>query len=368
MVTNLFSQIDRPILLLDEEKAKRNIRRMKVKADRLDIFFRPHFKTHQSEHIGEWFREEEVTAITVSSVAMAQYFADHGWRDITIAFTVNWRQMDAIMALAERVQLGLLVESQVAVDHLAANLLSPVDIWMKVDTGAHRTGISWDEPEVFYNLANKVQSFPQFNLRGLLTHAGQTYHAGSTVEVCRVYEESVGRVTGLRNALAVRGVAPLDVSVGDTPGCTLSHDLGTVQEIRPGNFVFFDAMQHQLGTCGTEDIAVALACPVVAKHPARHEVVIYGGAVHLSKDYYQADGHRSYGLVALPQEDGWGPSIDGAFVARLSQEHGIVHMENGFNQVNEGDLLCIYPAHSCLTVTLMKEYLTLSGDWISTLN
>ena len=82
----LFDTIKKPTLLLNANQTRKNIQWMVQKAGAEDIRLRPHFKTHQSAVIGEWFREAGVTAITVSSVDMAAYFADHGWKDITIAF------------------------------------------------------------------------------------------------------------------------------------------------------------------------------------------------------------------------------------------------------------------------------------------
>ena len=161
--------------------------------------------------------------------------------------------------------------------------------------------------------------------------------------------------------------------MGDTPGSSLCPDLGAVDEIRPGNFIFYDAQQAQIGSCRAEDVAVALACPVVACHPQRGEVIVYGGAVHLSKDFLVEGEQRMYGTVALPLEGAGGPSwsapLAGAYVAGLSQEHGIVRLPPAnLARVQVGDLLCILPAHSCLTVTLMKQYVTLTGKVIKTFN
>ena len=47
---------------------------MARKAKDNGLIFRPHFKTHQSIEIGEWFRESGVNKITVSSLTMANYF------------------------------------------------------------------------------------------------------------------------------------------------------------------------------------------------------------------------------------------------------------------------------------------------------
>jgi D-serine deaminase-like pyridoxal phosphate-dependent protein len=69
------STIATPTLLLDEGRARRNLDGMAARAARAGVRFRPHFKTHQSARIGEWFREAGVHSITVSSVRMAAYFA-----------------------------------------------------------------------------------------------------------------------------------------------------------------------------------------------------------------------------------------------------------------------------------------------------
>jgi D-serine deaminase-like pyridoxal phosphate-dependent protein len=141
-----------------------------------------------------------------------------------------------------------------------------------------------------------------------------------------------------------------------------------VDEIRPGNFIFFDAEQFCFGSCQFKDVAVALACPVVALHPERETVIVYGGAIHLSKDTWKENNVSSYGLVALPNEQGWGDLIPGAYVYSLSQEHGLVHIPaSAMAQIQIGDLLCILPAHSCLTIQAMQKYLTLDGRWVDTL-
>jgi len=174
----------------------------------------------------------------------------------------------------------------------------------------------------------------------------------------------------LRDALLTPpGQLPhLEVSVGDTPGCSICDDLGAVDEIRPGNFVFYDAMQLRLGACSAADIAIALACPVVALHPERREAIVYGGAIHLSKDSLCDDDRAIYGLIAFPTDDGWSDPVAGAYVAGLSQEHGIIRFgSEGFERVKVGSLLCVLPAHSCLTANLMGEYLSLTGEVIPVL-
>jgi D-serine deaminase-like pyridoxal phosphate-dependent protein len=126
-------------------------------------------------------------------------------------------------------------------------------------------------------------------------------------------------------------------------------------------------MQYSLGSCNLEDIAVAVACPVVTKSVPRNEVVIYGGAIHFSKDFlYKSNGERIYGYVVKLEERSWSKPIAGAYLANLSQEHGIIRAPKEFvEEVKAGDTLAILPVHSCLTANLMKGYLTLEGEGIN---
>lgn len=366
-----FAQISKPTLLLDERIARANIARMAAKARTSQVDFRPHFKTHQSAEIGEWFRDQGVRAITVSSLDMAAYFADHGWDDITLAFPANLRQMGEMSRLAERIRLGLLVESAETARALAQGLNVPVDLWIKVDTGNGRTGIAWQDIGSAQSIVQVAESSHRLRMRGLLTHAGQSYAAASPIRAAEIFTQSTSRLDQLRQSLSQHTGLPLRISTGDTPGCSAVTNFAPADEIRPGNFVFFDAEQYLMGTCDWQDIAVALICPVVAVHPERNEVVVYGGAIHLSKDDYTHQGQRMYGLVSLPApgadpaSPAWMAPLPGAWVDRLSQEHGVLHVPpESLVHLKVGELVCILPVHSCLTAQCMRRYHSRSGNWI----
>ncbi len=166
-----------------------------------------------------------------------------------------------------------------------------------------------------------------------------------------------------RNALRAAGL-DAEVSVGDTPGCSLVERFDGVEEVRPGNFVFYDLMQYRFGSCNEHDVAVAVACPVVARHPERGQIALYGGAVHLSNaSLVGPDGGVSYGAVALPASEGWSPMVAGSELVSLSQEHGIVQASEALLVDSKvGDIVVVVPVHSCLTANLLGRYLTLDGS------
>lgn len=356
-------KIRKPTLLLDRDRARANIERMAAKARASGVRLRPHFKTHQSAGVGAWFREFGVEAITTSSVEMAHYFARHGWQDISIAFPVNILEIEAINNLAGRVKLSLLVESEESVDFLAQNLAHPCGAWLKVDVGYGRTGIPWPDTARLAAVAERVNQAGRLSLHGLLTHAGHTYQARSGAQVITIYEQTVARLETVRDRVQAAGLGRLELSIGDTPSCSVVEEFSQVDEIRPGNFVFYDLTQLEIGACREEDIAVALACPVVARHPERGQMVIYGGAVHLSKESLTVGQTQIFGYVALLTAAGWGPRLPGVYLSGLSQEHGMVKADpTTINQFKVGDLVAVLPVHSCLTANLMKKYVTLEGE------
>jgi D-serine deaminase-like pyridoxal phosphate-dependent protein len=364
--------IIKPTLLLNKERTVRNIERMAKKAESSGVRFRPHFKTHQSAEIGEWFRGVGVHAITVSSVDMAVYFQQHGWQDILIAFPVNVLEIEQINTLAETTALSLLVESVETVCFLQQHLALPLTVWIKIDSGYHRTGLLCDDVEHIVAVAKSIAQSDKLSLAGILTHSGHTYKVRSQAKVREIYAETLKGMNAVRDTLQAEGCPHIEISIGDTPSCSIIEDFSDNDEIRPGNFVFYDVMQWEVGSCSEEDIAVAIACPVVAKHPERQEIVIYGGAVHLSKETITKsfDGGKEvpmFGLIALPEAHGWGQVIEGVYVSRLSQEHGIVKTTRAFfEQVNIGDLVIVLPVHSCLAVNLLRKYCTCEGDVIET--
>lgn len=354
-----------PTLMLDVPQTRANIARMAEKARQAGVDFRPHFKTHQSAAVGEWFRDLGVRTITVSSLAMARYFADCGWNDITLAVTANILERSRIDDLAGRIALHLTVDSRTAIEALAAGLTHRLEVWLKIDTGAGRTGVRWDQVDEAAALAAAVEAAPRLKLAGVLTHSGHSYRAGGPEEIRRVYSESVSRLLAVRRILLERGIAAGRVSYGDTPTCRLEDRFEGLDEIRPGVFVFYDLMQAELGVCADSEIAAAAACPVIGKYEARKQVVIHGGAVHLSKEaLFDGSGRPYFGCLAS-RRDGRLVVHREAPVVSLSQEHGTVQLSDEmFDRVGIGDMVLVVPAHTCLTCDLYASYTTYEGERI----
>lgn len=359
-------QIDRTMLLVDESVCRANIRRMATKAHQSGARFRPHFKTHQSLKIGEWFREAGVESITVSSVVMAEYFSG-SWHDITIAIPFNILEIPHVNRIDPACAINVCVLSEKTLTHLQADLQREVGVWVKIDVGYHRTGLQPDDNEV-EKIVRWFKAHGQsskMKLRGFLAHAGHSYSAGSAAAIRTIDKSARDTLEAVRDRY-LDSFESLEISLGDTPSCSVVENFRGVDELRPGNLVFYDLMQYTFGVCRLQDIAVAMACPVIARHSDK--LVVHGGSAHFSKDSFtDSDGNDCFGWVVDQKSadiaDGWNAANTGLRLTSLSQEHGII---TGPRKQRErydiGDYVLVLPVHSCLTGCSMKAYRTLSGE------
>jgi D-serine deaminase-like pyridoxal phosphate-dependent protein len=359
-----FIKISKPTLIIDRARCQRNIQLMADKAKTHNLIFRPHFKTHQSLEIGRWFKNIGIDKITVSSWSMASYFADE-WQDITVAFPFNVLEIDTANALASKISLNVLVESPETVRFLHKNSKYHLGVFIKIDVGSHRTGVLPSHTFLIDAILHQIEKAPGLTFLGFLTHAGHTYRCRSIGEIQAAHHECLEQLRLLKQKYR-SNYPQLMITIGDTPGCSVADEFDDVDEIRPGNFVYYDLMQVQIGACAADQIGVAVACPIVAKHAERHEIVIYGGGIHFSKERLE---HKVYGIiygqVVEKKGDGWGQLIPSVYLRSLSQEHGVVVVgPERFDEYHLGDLLYVLPIHSCMTANLMMGPLSESYKFI----
>lgn len=176
--------------MLDKKRCLENIRRMASISKIANVRLRPHCKTHASLNIADWLRKEaDVTCITVSSLSMAEYFASE-WNNITVAFPINILEMNTInkmLCFYKNLRLNLLVENTEAVDALELSLSSTVGIYIKIDIGYGRTGITAHETPHINPILKLLKSSPRMQFLGFLTHSGHSYHCRSAEGVYEIY-------------------------------------------------------------------------------------------------------------------------------------------------------------------------------------
>ncbi len=162
-------------------------------------------------------------------------------------------------------------------------------------------------------------------------------------------------MAGFADALRRDSIEVADVSIGSTPTVAVVDHLEGVTEIRPGNYIFFDAFQSTLGSCSFDDCALTVLASVVHRDPVRRKVVIDAGAIALSKDR---------GAVDLDPRCGYGHVLDvegnetGLRVDVVSQEHGQIFVDDeaALDRLRVGTRLRVLANHSCLTAAQHPHY------------
>ncbi len=321
-----------------------NLQRMQELANASRVRLRPHTKTHKSPELAQRQIDLGAAGITVAKLAEAEIMLAQGINDIFIANQITQPvKMKRLRALHDRCRLIIGMDDARQIDLLKPAFQSaprPLQVRIEIDSGLHRCGVEVNPG--LTELAVQITRTPWLQLEGIFTHAGQVYAARSRADV-----EAIGRAEGslmeeARSQLLSAGIPIETVSVGSTPTAAISAANPAVNEIRPGNYIFNDAMQIALGSAQTDTCSLFVLSTVVSQ-PAPDRIVIDAGSKALSSD----------GAVWL---NGYGIPLNiAARIERVSEEHGVLTL-NAPTTLAPGDPLLIIPNHACVTANLFSDY------------
>jgi D-serine deaminase-like pyridoxal phosphate-dependent protein len=349
-----------PAVLIDRAKSLRNLDRMQAASDARGIRLRPHSKTHKSPLVAQWQIDRGAIGICCAKLGEAEVFADAGIKDIRLPYPLNPSNADRVLTLLDRIQLSFIVDHPDVARQWSDAMTRAgrqVDVLVKVDVGFHRCGIDPDTRETL-KIIQGIAALPGLRLRGLLSHAGQAYHAHSEDGLRTMAQAEAQTMRDLAERCRKAGVPIDEVSAGATPPARFSIGLPGYTEYRPGNYVYFDRTQVALGAATMDDCALTVLATVVSK-PAPNRVILDSGSKTLSND-------TARGFTDAP---GFGTVIghDNLLIERLSEEHATVKAVNGSTPLEPGDRVRIIPNHSCVVSNLVDQAWLVDGDAVEPL-
>jgi D-serine deaminase-like pyridoxal phosphate-dependent protein len=267
-----------------------------------------------------------------------------GIQNIFVANQIVTREkLDRLAALSKEVSISIGLDSVAAArklsDVFAASALT-IEYLIEINSGLNRCGVLPGKNAV--ELFQAVATLPSLRFKGIFTHAGQVYGADSLSEVKEVSRVESKIMAETAQAFAELGTSAPIVSVGSTPTMKVWEGHEAVNEIRPGNYIFHDAIQVSLGAATLEECALSILATVISR-PTRERAVIDGGSKAFSSDKgaHGKEMASGFGLVLGKK----------ATLVRLSEEHGIMNFDPD-EDLDIGDRVRIIPNHACAVVNL----------------
>jgi len=359
----LIDELPTPALILDRARLTANAAAMRSRMDGHGVTLRPHAQTAKSAEVARIACGGEVGGLTVSTLAEAAYFLEHGFRDLVYAVCIVPSKLDAVAGLCERGARLKIITDNVDVARAIAGHGGAHQVLIEIDCGEHRTGVAADGPELLEIARAATANGSGASIAGVLTHAGHSYTSRSPMEAADIAETERAAATLAAGRLREAGFATPVISVGSTPTATHARTLEGVTEARPGVYLFQDLFQAGIGSCRIEEIALSVLGSVIAHHPERRTMMLDTGGLALSKDRSTAalegSDDKGFGLVC----DLDGEPVADLFVAGVHQEHGEVRVGDPelFARLPVGTRVRILPNHACMTAAAYESYHVVNG-------
>lgn len=353
------ADLDTPAVVINRPILDKNIDEMARFAAAHHLKLRPHVKAHKSPDIAKRQLEAGATGITVAKVGEAEVMAASGVRDIFVANElVTPTKVERLLALSPSARLAVAVDDQgnlALLDRAAGSAGTRLGVLIEVDSGLHRCGVS--DATAALDLARALEGYPHLEFRGIFTHAGQVYGASTRDEVTAIGRHEGSSMVAMAEALRAGGVDVHEVSVGSTPTAMIAGAVAGVTEIRPGNYVFHDAIQVGLGVVPEERCSLRVLATVISR-PAPDRVVLDAGSKTLGLD---RGAHGTAVVQGFGRILGW-PALR---LERLSEEHGVAMATNEGGEPHLPDLgqtVEIIPNHACVVANLARTLYVLDGE------
>ncbi|XP_028409039.1 uncharacterized protein LOC114531621 isoform X2 [Dendronephthya gigantea] len=347
------------------DTVKRNCVRMKELCDALGVNLRPHMKTHKTVEAGLLMTSNSRRRIVVSTLAEAWFFFENGFDDITYAYPLSSDKLPRCAELLNKLELfHITVDNMKIIDALGDYVLpNPSKKWsvlLMVDCGNKRDGVPYNSDEAL-KMVEKISSLTNAEFSGIYTHYGASYQCRGADEIKSVSSVAWGKLIDFAKRIREKGIECKDVGIGATPTCSQPPEqkhIEGITEFHPGNYVFNDVSQVNIGSCKETDIAGKVLTRVISHYPDTGHMLIDCGWLALTLDslgklptgYCVFEGEPNLKLLTMTQELGKVVALDGKL---------------DFSKYPIGSTLKILPNHACATAAMHPVYYVHDGERVT---
>jgi D-serine deaminase-like pyridoxal phosphate-dependent protein len=310
-----------PALVLDLDVVEANLAAMARRW--VGTTLRPHAKLFKSTAFGAWLADAGHLAFCCATIREVEGLAAAGLGDdLLLANEVlDTSRLGTLVADGHRVTVA--VDSDETVDAAAAG--GVVEVLIDVNVG-FRCGC---DPDDAGHLADRARA-AGLSVRGVMAYEAHAVLVPDRAERLRLTEAAMARARH-----AHEQVGGEVVSGGGTGTWDLND---TVTELQAGSFLVMDTAYTALDL------------------PFRQALFVDATVISASPGAAVADA----GLKALAMDHG-NPSVDGADVLAVSDEHLILITDEG-HPLTVGDRVRVHPAHCDPTIALHERFHLVRGD------
>ncbi|CAK1359417.1 D-serine dehydratase [Cercospora beticola] len=416
--------IQAPAAILDVAVIRRNCKLMLDTAEKLNVGFRAHVKTHKTTELSQYQVGHTSPSIKLVASTISEVESLSPWllesvqlgKHISILYGLPISP-SAIPRLAGVTRIlgpgtvGIFVDHP---DHV--NLIEQVSediwpgqvpVWVTIDVGYHREGVPAGSKQLA-DLAQALKGAKKAVLAGVYTHMGHSYSASSPEDALQfMSQEILGLEEGATSFLNsvgrdVESSSKVVLSLGATPTATAIQNLtegseavqqyrSTIERVQQSFDVEFHAGVYpvmdmqQLATrarpqtsartgqslLSFRDLGFRVLTEVASTYFDRGEkpeALIAAGGIVLGRE--PCKSYPGWAVVTpWPAASGqtYDPEGDqtGWIVGRISQEHGNLTWEgpkDNFRTLGVGDKLLLWPNHACIAGVNFGWYLVVDSD------
>lgn len=235
--------LNTPVLVIEQAALERNIAAMATFAKARGLALRPHAKTHKSVDIARMQLAAGAAGVCCAKLGEAEALADGGIEAILITSPVVTPQAIARLAALQARVDGLRVvvddpENVGAIARAVAGSKRPLAVLVDIDPGIRRTGVP--SPEAALELARRIADEPTLRFGGVQFYCGAQQHIESYVDRRAALVERTEYLRGIVERLCASGLAPDLVTGGGTGTHWIDAELGVLNELQVGSYVFMD--------------------------------------------------------------------------------------------------------------------------------
>ncbi|WP_371377305.1 alanine racemase [Sporomusa aerivorans] len=338
------NQLTTPSFLVDLDKMEQNINDTAELCKINRKLLCPMVKTHKSIEIANLQKAHGATGFLVGTLDEAEKLVQHGFKDIILAYPVAAAEnIERVIELVKKAHITASfdgIDAAMQMQKLLIKEKLTVDYLIIIDCGLHRFGV---KPDKAVDLAKELSELSTLTFKGVSTHPGHVYGINNLSDIERVAQEEIEALEMAKDCLVAAGFVVEIVATGSTPTLQFAVQNKTVTTLRPGNYIFYDAIQVALGIAPIERCALTVLATIIA-NPSENIFIIDAGSkcFGLDKGAHSASLVSGYGIVKKHPE---------LIVEGLSEEVGKIRATQQ-TSLKVGDKIEIIPNHACAAVNM----------------